>query len=485
MIQEVIHEFVNYCLNHDLVKEYDVTYLTNKIIGILKIDSFNIPFVRCANTRIIDDILEDLLKYAIDNKLIEDFNVTKDLFDTLIMDTVTPLPSTILDRFNSLYKESPSDATNYLYKLMIDVNYIRDNRNKKNIIFNHNTKYGDLIISINLSKPEKDPKLIIQAGNTSSNKYPQCQLCYENVGYYGRLDHPARNNLRVIPVKINNEDFYFQYSPYAYFNEHCIVFKAEHEPMHVCHDTYVRLFDFIDLFPHYFLGSNAGLPIVGGSILAHEHYQGGNFIFPLDKAETLYSKNIGNVLLEYLNWPLDVIRLSSKSKDDLLKQIDNVTDVWRKYSNEAINIIANDGTPHNAITPIARKNGDTYVINLILRNNLTTPDHPYGLYHPDVDLHHIKKENIGLIETAGLAILPGRLKNELTLLDNILKGNESESRLSEIEIHRDWYNELKAKNTPIDINYEVGVVFTKVLESCEVFKYGSIEDVLSFIDLIK
>ncbi len=484
MIEDVIIEYVNYCLNHNLIKDSDIVYLINKTIGLLKIDTFNSIFKRSYDTRIIDEILDDLVEYAIDNKIIEDYNYAKDLFDTLIMDQVTPLPSVVEDKFNELYKISPKKATDYFYKLMIDVNYIRDNRNKKNIIYTHKSKYGDMIISINLSKPEKDPRLIAKAINSNSIKYPKCQLCYENVGYIGRSDHPARNNLRVIPVKINNENFYFQYSPYAYFNEHSIVFKENHEPMHVSSDTYIRLFDFIDMFPHYFLGSNAGLPIVGGSILSHEHYQGGSYMFPLDNAGVRYNTIIDNVDVEYLNWPLDVIRIKSTNREGLLKVANKITSSWFKYDNKDINIISYDGENHNAITPIARKINDTYILNLVLRNNLVTKEYPYGMYHPNESLHHIKKENIGLIEVAGLAILPGRLKNELSLLDNILKGKEPESRLSEIEIHRDWYNELKKKNSPIDIEYETGEVFVKVLECCQVFRYGTLDDVISFIKSI-
>lgn len=483
-IIDVINEFVSYSLLHDLIKEEDAIYLFNKIMGILKVDYRDNEITKLSETRIIDDILDDMIDYAVKSNIITDYLYERDLFDTLIMDTVTPMPSVIIKEFFELFNKSPKDATDYFFKLMNDVNYIRKNRIKKNISFEKSSKYGDFLITINLSKPEKDPRAIASVKKQKDKKYPKCMLCIENVGFVGNESLQARNNLRVIPIKINDEDFFMQYSPYTYYNEHCIVFKKEHEDMRINYDTFKRLLDFIDMFPHYFLGSNADLPIVGGSILNHEHYQGGNFTFPLDRASVRYSKDIGDVKLNYLNWPLDVIQLVSHNRGELLKLANKILDSWRGYSSPSINIIANDGEQHNTITPIARIVDGKYVLNLVLRNNLTSDEHPYGLYHPFIKYHNIKKENIGLIEVMGLAILPPRLKSELALLDNILKGKESEERLKEIEIHRDWYQELKQKGN-VDIYDEVGEVFVKVLECCGVFRYGTIEDVKKFIDTIK
>jgi UDPglucose--hexose-1-phosphate uridylyltransferase len=339
-------------------------------------------------------------------------------------------------------------------------------------------------ISINLSKPEKDPKEIAKLKELKNNtKYPKCQLCYENVGYQGRANHPARNNLRVIPVKLNNEDFYLQYSPYGYFNEHAIILKREHENMKISEITFIRLLDFLDMFPHYFIGSNADLPIVGGSILDHEHYQGGRATFAMDNAKVLYQKNIGHVQVNYLDWPLDTIELETgkEHRDELLKLANQILYKWRRYSKPSINIFNSLEDLHNTITPIARMRNNNYVLKLVLRNNYTTSEKPYGLYHPDVDLHHIKKENIGLIEVLGLAILPARLKKELTILDEIVQGKRNESDIELIANHKEWYEEIKNMEN-LNINNEVGKIFVKVLESCKVFKYGSIDDVIEFID---
>ena len=483
-IIDVINEFVSYSFNHNLIKESDTIYLFNKIMGILKIEYREGEIVLLKDTRIIDEILDDIIDYAVTNKIIGDYLYERDLFDTLIMDTVTPLPSQVVSEFFDRFKTSPKSATDYFFKLMNDVNYIRSNRIKKNISFTKSSKYGDFLITINLSKPEKDPRAIASVKKDNTKKYPKCMLCIENVGFVGSSTLQARNNLRVIPIKINNEDFYLQYSPYTYYNEHCIVFKKEHEDMKINYDTFKRLFDFIEIFPHYFLGSNADLPIVGGSILNHEHYQGGNFTFPLDRASVRFTKELNGVKINYLNWPLDVLRLESNDREKLLEVANKILDKWRAYDNKAINIISNDGEPHNTITPIARIIDGKYILNLVLRNNLTSSEHPYGLYHPFIKYHNIKKENIGLIEVMGLAILPPRLKNEVALLSDILSGKESEERLEEIKIHKDWYYELKEKGAT-DIYSEVGEVFIKVLECCGVFRYGSESDVKKFVDSIE
>ena len=485
-IIKVINELNNYGLNNNLIEKEDVIYITNNLFSILKIESPVFNFKEEKETRIIDDILDDILEYAVSHGIIQDFTYEKEMLDTEIMDLLTPLPSEVNKEFFKALKRSPKKATYYFYNLMVKTNYVRKQRIDKNIKYKYKSQYGLIDISINLSKPEKDPKEIAKLKNLKNNhEYPKCQLCYENIGYHGRENHPARNNLRAIPLKLNNEDFYFQYSPYGYFNEHSIIFKKEHEPMDITYKTFRRLFDFLDMFPHYFIGSNAGLPIVGGSILNHEHYQGGKATFAMDNAKILYSKKLGNVVINYLDWPLDTIELVSelKNREEMLRVSNKVLDEWKKYSCERINIFNSLDDLHNSITPIARIKNGKYYLKLVLRNNYTTKEKPYGLYHPDVDLHHIKKENIGLIEVMGLAILPARLKTELNILDEIIKGKRSEKDIELISNHKDWYEEIK-HNKNLDINKEVGKVFIKVLESCKVFKYGTLQDVLDFIDLI-
>lgn len=484
-IKNVINEFVSYALNNKMIGDIDVIYVINTLEGILKLEE-DTEFVYQKETRIIDDILDDFVMYANGRGLVDEGNISHDLYDTMIMDTVTPYPSTVVKTFFDLYKDDKKKATDYFYNLMIASNYIRLNRIKKNIGFTYKSEYGDILITINLSKPEKDPRDIakLKLAKSSGVKYPKCLLCYENMGFVGNMNLQARNNLRVIPVTLNNDQFYMQYSPYIYYNEHCIVFKREHEDMKINDDTFKRLLDFVDFLPHYFLGSNADIPIVGGSILVHEHYQGGAFTFPLDKATCLFEKEINGVKVRYLKWPLATIELVGSNKEEVLKLASRIHLLWRGYKNEAINIIDKDEEGiHNTITPIARKNNDTYYLKLVLRNNKTTKEYPYGLYHPFENLHHIKKENIGLIEVMGLAILPARLKEELKILDEILIGKRSESDLSLIKNHEDWYYELKnIKN--VNLNDEVGKKFVKVLECCNVFRYGNKNDVIKFIETI-
>lgn len=483
LIYKLINNFINYGIDNFLIEETDAMYVTNSLLHILKIDDFPYEFKREKNTLIIDDILDGLLDYAIQKGVIENFGYQRDLLDTLLMDLVTPFPSTITKIFFDKYQKSPSDATEYFYNLMIGCNYIRINRINKNIIFDVNSEYGKILITINLSKPEKDPREIAKLKETNSlTNYPKCLLCYENVGFFGNEKLQARNNLRVIPIKLNDEQFYMQYSPYIYYNEHCIVFKKEHQEMKISEQTFKRLLDFVDQFPHYFIGSNADLPIVGGSILVHEHYQGGNFEFPLDKATIRYQKEIENVKVNYLNWPLDCIQLVSKDKENLLKLANKILNQWKDYNNPDIFIFnKSEKGNHNTITPIARIKNDMYYLNLVLRNNYTTESKPFGLYHPDVDLHHVKKENIGLIEVMGLAILPGRLKEELKILKDIINKKRNESDITLIEKHKDWYYHIKDKEN-LSIEEELGKKFVSVLESCQVFKYGTIIDVIEFIN---
>ena len=484
-IKALISEFVSYALNNKMIEDIDIIYVINTLEGILKLEE-DVNYEYQKETRIIDDILDDFISFAVSKNLTDEGNISHDLYDTMIMDTVTPYPSTVVKTFFDLYHQDKKEATTYFYNLMIAANYIRLNRIKKNIGFTYKSEYGDMLITINLSKPEKDPRDIakLKLMKSSSEKYPKCLLCYENMGFVGNMNLQARNNLRVIPVKLNGEQFYMQYSPYIYYNEHCIVFKREHEDMKINDDTFRRLLDFVDFLPHYFLGSNADIPIVGGSILVHEHYQGGSFRFPLDDAGVRYEKEINGVKVLYLAWPLDTIELVSKDKEEVLKLAFRIHSLWRKYRNEKINIIDKDEEGiHNTITPIARFDNGNYVLKLVLRNNKTTKEYPYGLYHPSEDLHHIKKENIGLIEVMGLAILPARLKEELKILDEILKGKRSEEDISLIPNHQDWYNELKNKKD-VNINDEVGKKFVKVLECCGVFRYGTINDVIKFIETI-
>lgn len=487
-IYKYINNFVNYSIDNNLINEYDAMYVINNLLRILKISDYLDVFKRENNVLLIDEILEGILEYAISNHLIENYNYQKDLLDTEIMDIVTPFPSTIIKEFYSLYEKNPNKATDYFYKLMISCNYIRMNRINKNVIFNGKSSYGDIIITINLSKPEKDPKEIAKLKELNiTNKYPKCLLCYENVGFAGNEQLQARNNLRVIPLKLNDEQFYFQYSPYVYYNEHCIVFKEEHQEMKIDQNTFERLIDFVDQFPHYFIGSNADLPIVGGSILVHEHYQGGNFIFPIDNATIRYQTKINDVIVNYLNWPLDCLQLISENKENLIALANKVLITWKKYNNPNIKIFnQTDNVEHNTITPIVRKINNKYILTLVLRNNYTTLEKPYGLYHPDIDLHHVKKENIGLIEVMGLAILPQRLKEELKILEDILYNKRSEADLSLIKHHQEWYYQLRElEKDKLDLNQELTDKFVAVLESCQVFKYGKFEDVIDFINLLK
>ena len=392
-----------------------------------------------------------------------------------------PRPSQIQERFWKEYEKSPQDATAYYYKLSQDSDYIRRYRIKKDRKWTVDTEYGTLDITINLSKPEKDPKAIAAAGKAKSASYPKCQLCMENEGYAGRTNHPARENHRIIPIQIQGSKWGFQYSPYVYYNEHCIVFNGEHIPMKIDRKAFAKLFDFIKLFPHYFLGSNADLPIVGGSILSHDHFQGGNYTFAMAKAPIIENFTVAgyeDVTAGIVKWPLSVIRLQSADVERIIDLADHILNKWRGYTDEAAFIFAEtDGTPHNTITPIARKRGDLYELDLTLRNNITTDEHPLGVYHPHAKLHHIKKENIGLIEVMGLAVLPARLKGEMELLkEYILEGKDIRSN-EQIEKHADWvdeflpnYPDVNADNIEHILEQEVGKVFCQVLEDAGVYK---------------
>ena len=480
MVYEAIKKLVTYGMETGLISEEEKIYSTNLILDVLKLDDYEAPEENYEKVE-LEPVLKELLDYAVEKGLIEDSVVYRDLFDTRLMNCLVPRPSQVIKTFKEKYAASPEEATNYYYKLSRDSDYIRRYRVCKDMKWVTKTEYGDIDITINLSKPEKDPKAIAAAKLAKQSGYPKCQLCRENEGYAGRTNHPARENHRIIPITINGGQWGFQYSPYVYYNEHCIVFNGQHVPMKVERATFVKLFDFIKLFPHYFIGSNADLPIVGGSILSHDHFQGGNYEFAMAKAPVereFTVKGYEDVKAGIVKWPLSVIRLSCTDEKRIIDLADHILKAWRGYTDEEAYVFAEtDGEPHNTITPIARKRGDMYELDLALRNNITTPECPFGLYHPHNELHHIKKENIGLIEVMGLAVLPSRLKEEMEILsDYIVDGKDIRSN-EKIEKHADWVDEFRpkypvinAENVDAVIKEEIGIVFKKVLEDAGVFK---------------
>ena len=480
MVYEAIKKLVTYGMETGLISEEEKIYSTNLILDVLKLDDYEEPEENYEKVE-LEPVLKELLDYAVEKGLIEDSVVYRDLFDTRLMNCLMPRPSQVIKAFKEKYAVSPKEATDYYYKLSRDSDYIRRYRVSKDMKWVTKTEYGDIDITINLSKPEKDPKAIAAAKLAKQSGYPKCQLCRENEGYAGRTNHPARENHRIIPITINGGQWGFQYSPYVYYNEHCIVFNGQHVPMKVERATFVKLFDFIKLFPHYFIGSNADLPIVGGSILSHDHFQGGNYEFAMAKAPVereFTVKGYEDVKAGIVKWPLSVIRLSCTDEKRIIDLADHILKAWRGYTDEEAYVFAEtDGEPHNTITPIARKRGDMYELDLALRNNITTPECPLGLYHPHNELHHIKKENIGLIEVMGLAVLPSRLKEEMEILsDYIVDGKDIRSN-EKIEKHADWVDEFRPKypvinagNVDAVLKEEIGIVFKKVLEDAGVFK---------------
>lgn len=480
MINTYIAALAAYGLKTGLITADDRIFAINSILAALGLDDYeepeNIPDME------LEEILKGLLDFACSKNIIPDSIAYRDLFDTKLMACLTPRPSEVIAKFKADYAVSPVTATDNYYKLSRDTDYIRRYRIAKDIKWKTETEYGELDITINLSKPEKDPKAIAAAKNAKQSGYPKCLLCPENVGYAGRLNHPARQNHRIIPVDICGEPWGFQYSPYVYYNEHCILFNTKHTPMVIDKKAFEKLFDFVSKFPHYFIGSNADLPIVGGSILSHEHFQGGNYTFAMAKAniEKEYKiKGFEDVTVGRVKWPMSVIRLRSADTGRLVELADNILTKWRGYTDEAAFIFAEtDGEPHNTITPIARKNGDMYELDLVLRNNITTEEHPLGVYHPHAELHHIKKENIGLIEVMGLAVLPARLKNEMQQLADVLvtKGVSAVRSDPVLEKHADWAEDfcsrrtVNADNVHEVIRDEIGKVFAKVLEHAGVYK---------------
>lgn len=485
MVYKAIKGLVRYGLNTGLITEEDAIYARNQILDVMGMDEYQEP-----EGEGLEGDLEAILKVLLDHAhetgvLKEDSVVYRDLFDTKLMNCLMPRPSEVERDFWELYKVSPEKATDWYYKLSQDSDYIRRYRIVKDMKWTTDTRYGTLDITVNLSKPEKDPKAIAAAKLAKQSGYPKCQLCMENVGYAGRADHPARNNHRIIPVTINDSQWGFQYSPYVYYNEHCIVFNGRHIPMKIDKAAFRKLFDFIKQFPHYFLGSNADLPIVGGSILSHDHFQGGHYTFAMARAameKHFTYKGFEDVEAGIVFWPMSVLRLRAKDAGRLIELGDVVLGAWRAYTDEAAFVFAEtDGEPHNTITPIARKAGDMYELDLVLRNNITTEEFPLGVYHPHQELHHIKKENIGLIEVMGLAVLPSRLKTELAELGTYIiegkdiRGNET------LEKHADWvdgfipkYKEkgiaVTADNVESILQEEVGHVFARVLEDAGVYK---------------
>jgi UDPglucose--hexose-1-phosphate uridylyltransferase len=475
-----IKKLVQYGIDTGLTPECERIYTTNLLLELFHEDSYEDVDCSAEGTE-LETILKELLDEACRRGIIEDSVTCRDLFDTKMMNCLLPRPAQVQETFRQKYAVSPETATAYYYKFSQDSDYIRRYRIKKDQKWTVDTEYGTLDVTINLSKPEKDPKAIAAARNAAVSAYPKCQLCMENEGYAGRLNHPARENHRIIPITINQSAWGFQYSPYVYYNEHCIVFNGEHTPMKIERNTFVKLFDFIKQFPHYFLGSNADLPIVGGSILSHDHFQGGHYTFAMEKApvtETFTVAGYEDVTAGIVKWPLSVIRLQCANETRIIDLADHILQAWRSYTDEEAFIFAEtDGVPHNTITPIARKRGDLYELDLTLRNNITTEEHPLGVYHPHAKLHHIKKENIGLIEVMGLAVLPARLKNELELLQTfILEGRDIRADET-LAKHADWvdeflplYSDINADNIGHILQQEVGKVFCQVLEDAGVYK---------------
>ncbi len=483
MIQKNIKKLVQYGLDTGLITPEDKIYTTNRLLELFGLDELEEDDKAVSmETDELETVLSEMMDYAYEQGIMTENSVVyRDLFDTKIMSLLVPRPSEVIAKFHDKYEKSPMEATDYFYKLSQDTDYIRRYRIKKDQKWVAQTKYGDLDITINLSKPEKDPKAIAAAKNAKQSGYPKCLLCMENEGYAGRVNHPARQNHRIIPVTINGSRWGFQYSPYVYYNEHCIVFNSKHIPMKIEHDTFCKLFDFVKQFPHYFVGSNADLPIVGGSILSHDHFQGGHYEFAMARANverTFVVKGFEDVEAGIVNWPMSVIRISAKDSDRLVALADVILNAWRGYTDESVFIFAEtDGEPHNTITPIARKRGDKFELDLVLRNNITTEEHPLGVYHPHAKLHHIKKENIGLIEVMGLAVLPARLKGEMEKLAEAIFAGEDIRKDEVLEKHADWVDEFLPKYEQVNrdnimdiIHKEIGDVFMQVLEDSGVYK---------------
>ena len=477
---EAISKLVSYALHTGLIESCETTWAVNTVLDALKLDSFAGPEPRDEAVELAP-VLEALLDDAHQRGVLEEDSVVyRDLLDTELMGRLTLRPAQVIEKFQALYREDPKKATDWYYQFSQDTNYIRRDRIAKDMQWKAPTEYGELDITINLSKPEKDPKAIAAARNLPASAYPRCQLCAENEGYAGRVNHPARQNHRIVPITINGSPWFLQYSPYVYYNEHCICLNSQHVPMKIDRACFGKLLDFVGQFPHYFVGSNADLPIVGGSILAHDHFQGGRYTFAMEKApvETAFAfPGFEDVQAGIVKWPMSVIRLTSPAPGRLVELADKILTAWRGYTDESAVIYAEtNGEPHNTITPIARRRGNDYELDLVLRNNLTTEEFPLGLYHPHPELHHIKKENIGLIEVMGLAVLPARLKAELAAVADALVSG-ADLRSSELtEKHAHWAEQFAPNYTitrenALDIvQKETGLVFAQVLEHAGVYK---------------
>ena len=481
MMDREIQALVTYALDTGLIEPCERMWAVNTLLEALGLDSYTEPETPAERpvelTAVLTALMDDAHARGV---LKEDSVVYRDLFDTMLMGRLTPRPAQVIDKFRALYAQSPETATNWYYQFSQDTNYIRRDRIAKDVKWLSPTEYGELDITINLSKPEKDPKAIAAARNLPVSAYPRCLLCAENEGYAGRVNHPARGNHRIIPITINGSPWFLQYSPYVYYNEHCICLNSEHVPMKIDRACFAKLLDFVGQFPHYFVGSNADLPIVGGSILAHDHFQGGHYTFAMAKApvETPFTfPGYEDVKAGIVKWPMSVVRLTAADPERLIDLADKILLSWRGYTDETVFIFAEtDGEPHNTITPIARRRGEDYELDLVLRNNITTAEHPLGVYHPHAELHHIKKENIGLIEVMGLAVLPARLKEELSAVANALVSGADLRADERTAKHADWAESFRGKYTitadnALDIvEKETGLVFARVLEHAGVYK---------------
>ncbi len=475
-IETCIDSLISYAMNTGLAEPPDHQVLVNRLLELLHLDAYETSDE--PQSEDLEEILREILDYACEKGLCDDNVTARDLFDTRIMGVLTPMPREVRSRFAELYEKDPKAATDWFYKLSQDTDYIRRYRIRKDMRWKTATDYGELDITINLSKPEKDPKAIAAAKAAPQTGYPKCLLCPENEGYAGRMNHPARQNHRIIPVTVGGGDWYLQYSPYVYYNEHCIVFNAQHTPMVIDKGAFCKLLDFVTAFPHYFVGSNADLPIVGGSILSHEHFQGGHYSFPMERApveQEVTFTGFEEIKAGIVKWPMSVLRINGSDKNRLAELADKILRCWRGYTDaEAFIFAETEGVPHNTITPIARRRGDDYELDLVLRNNITTQEHPLGVYHPHAELHHIKKENIGLIEVMGLAVLPARLKGELAALEEAILTDTPLT--GELRKHEAWVEELKTgytftqENISAVLKTEVGKVFAKVLEHAGVYK---------------
>ena len=477
-IETCIDSLVCYAMNSGLAEPVDHIVLTNRLLDLLRLDDYT-PSDEPL-TEDLEEILAGILDYAVKNGLCDDGITARDIFDTRIMGAITPMPREVIGIFRYLYLENPEAATDWYYKFSCDTDYIRRYRIAKDMRWKYESEYGELDITINLSKPEKDPKAIAAAKNAPQTAYPKCQLCVENEGYAGRMNHPARANHRIVPIEICGQEWCLQYSPYVYYNEHCIVFNSQHVPMKIDKSAFEKLLDFVRVFPHYFVGSNADLPIVGGSILSHEHFQGGHYEFAMERAAAdreISFQGYEDVHASIVKWPMSVIRLNGADPQRIADLADKILTLWRGYSDESVGVVAlSDGEPHNTITPIARRRGDNFELDLVLRCNITTAEHPMGLFHPHADKHNIKKENIGLIEVMGLAVLPSRLKAELNALAEAVVAGSDIAADETLAKHAAWVEKLKnqytftAENALDIIMQETGKVFSAVLEDAGIYK---------------